>query len=127
MSLISPLLKAMYSRLPLSLVLLFSAVHGAPPPQYPQGVPVPGVPPITEQVAIQAGGGLPTGDLPPSFSDNAYDHLKLAVYLENLESYYFNQVWRSLPKGTFTDEEASILTNIGAVSLVLPFSLQSAC
>lgn len=104
----------MYSRFPLSLFLLVSAVHGAPPPQ---GVSVPGVPPITEQVAIQAGGGLPTGDLPQSFSDDAYDHLKLAVYLENLESYYFNDVWRSLRAGTFTDEETSILTNIGAVRL----------
>lgn len=109
----------MYSRFPLAIFLFVSAVHGAPP-QYPQGVPVPGVPPITEQVVIQAGGGLPTGDLPPSFSDDAYDHLKLAVYLENLESYYFNKVWRSLPAGTFTDEETSILTNIGAVSLMAP-------
>ena len=106
----------MYSSFPLSLFLFVSAVHSAPPPQYPQGVTVPGVPPITEQVAIQAGGGLPTGELPPSFSDAAYDLLKLAVYLENLESYYFNNVWRSLPAGTFTDEETSILTNIGSVS-----------
>lgn len=106
----------MYSRIALSLFLFASAVQGAPPVQYPQGVPVPGVPPITKQVAIQAGGGLPTGDLPPSFSDEAYDLLKVAVYLENLESYYFNNVWRSLPTGTFTDEERSILTNIGGVS-----------
>lgn len=106
----------MYSRFSLSFFLFASVIQCAPPAQYPQGVPVPGVPPITEQVAIEAGGGLPTGDLPPSFSDDAYDHLKLAVYLENLESYYFNNVWRSLPEGTFTDEEISILTNIGGVS-----------
>lgn len=106
----------MYSLVLLSLFLFASAVQSAPPVQYPQGVPVPGVPPITEQVAIEAGGGLPTGDLPPGFSDDAYDLLKVAVYLENLESYYFNDVWRSLPEGTFTDEERSILTNIGGVS-----------
>lgn len=117
----------MYSRFALSLFLLASAVQGAPPVQYPQGVPVPGVPPITEQVAIQAGGGLPTGDLPPSFSDAAYDLLKVAVYLENLESYYFNNVWRSLPAGTFTEEESSILTNIGGVSLKLRLFRELAC
>lgn len=106
------------SAFPLSCcLLLVAAVHGAPPVQYPQGVPVPGVPPITKEVAIEAGGPLPTGDLPPSFSDNAYDHLKLAVYLENLESYYFNHVWRSLPAGTFTDKETTALADIGAVRL----------
>jgi hypothetical protein len=74
---------------------------------------VPGVPPLTEQVVVAAGGPLPTGELPKSFSQNAYDHLQLAVYLENMESFYFNTIAESFG---FQGGDNETLTKIGGVS-----------
>lgn len=79
------------------------------------------VPPQPGQDVIKlAGGGNPNGPLPPSFTKKAYELLQIALYLENLESDFFNSgaenITRWGSKG-FPKNTQDIFRHVGAVRL----------
>lgn len=74
--------------------------------------------PLSSDVAIQAGGGLPNNGFPTLISEDAIKEFQLTLFLENLEAFFFKSGLANLTSwetSGYSNDTAEVISKIAAV------------